>query len=62
MIVFVDGFPFENKNSDIAINEAKEKHENVFIYNVKVDEGMKEYIGQKLNLKLPFVVKEGKIE
>lgn len=56
-IVFVDGFSFENKNSEMAIKEAKEKHGNVSIYNVGIDDSMKEYLTGTMKLKLPFVVK-----
>ena len=61
-IVFVDGFSFENKHSELAIQEGKEKYENVHIYNVGIDEGMKEYLTGTLKQKLPFIVREGKIE
>lgn len=53
----MDGFSFENKNSEMAIKEAKEKHGNVSIYNVGIDDSMKEYLTGTMKLKLPFVVK-----
>ena len=58
----MDGFSFENKHSELAIKEGKEKHGNVQIYNVGIDQEMKEYLTETLKQKLPFMVKEGKIE
>lgn len=44
------------------VNEAKEKYgTDVCLYNISIDENMKEHILTKVNKNLPFIVKDGKL-
>lgn len=56
-VVFVDGFTFENQDSQKKVEEGRKKYgEGLAVYNVAIDKNIRAYIGEQLNLKLPFIV------
>lgn len=55
--MFIDGFTFENGNSQTVLEQAKQKYgENVAIYNVGIDKNMKEFVLERISKALPFIV------
>lgn len=44
------------------MKEAKEKYgSDVCLYNISIDENMRDHIVSKVNKNLPFIVKDGKL-
>lgn len=44
-MVFIDGFAFENNNSEAAVNEARKRFgEDITIYNIALDNRIKDYV------------------